>query len=86
MAMRAVRRLGLLTGMMILAMLPMAAAVSPAGAAPTPEIAMSIAQPIVNLPAVTPHRTNAVLDSAVLALVGSALIGIASIVRRTTRN
>jgi hypothetical protein len=67
-------------------MLPMAAAMSPAGAGATPEIAMSIAQPIVNVPAVTSPRTRAFLDSAVLALVGSALMGIASIVRRTTRN
>jgi hypothetical protein len=71
---------------MMLAMLPMAAAMSPAGGAATPEIAMSIAQPIVNVPAVTSDRTNTFMDSAVLALVGSALMGIASIVRRTTRD
>ena len=84
--MRAVRRVGLLTALLILAMLPMAAAMSPAGTAATPEIAMSIAQPIVNMPAASSHGTSAFVDFAVLSLVGSALMGVASIVRRTTRN
>lgn len=84
--MRDVRRFGLLTALMVLAMLPMVAAMSPAGSAATPEIAMSIAQPIVNVPAVPSHGTSAFIDSAVLALVGSALMGIASIVRRATKD
>jgi hypothetical protein len=71
--------------MMLISLLPPAAAISAAGAA-APDVPMAIAQPLVAVPAVTVHRPNALVDAGVLTLVGSALMGLGSLVRRTTRD
>ena len=83
--MRAVRRVGLLTGLMIVALLPMALAVSTVGAA-APDVTLAVTQAMVTIPAVTAHESHALLNSGVPALVGTALMAIGSLVRRATRN
>jgi hypothetical protein len=84
--MRAVRRLGLLTFLMLLAMLPAAAAMSPVDAN-TADIPLAVSQPmVVGVPAVTSPMTGALSDPRVLAVVGTGLMGLASFVRRMTKN
>ena len=84
--MRAARRLGLLTFLMLLAMLPAAAAMSPAGTT-TADIPMAVTQPmVVGLPAVHSPMADALSAPGILAVVGTGLMGLASIVRRITRN
>ena len=70
---------------MIVALLPMAVAVSTVGAA-GPDMALAVTQPTVSISAVTSHGTSALLDSGILALVGTGLMAIASLVRRTTKS
>jgi hypothetical protein len=70
---------------MIVALVPMVVAVSPVGAA-APDVALAVTQPVVSIPVIATHATHALLDSGVLALVGTALMALASLVRRTTRN
>lgn len=89
--MRGIRKVLTGTGLLILALLPMIAAVSPA-AAVTPDDTRPVAivqplaamdgQPLVTIPETL--RSNPMLpESGMLVLVGSALLGLAAIVRRT---
>ena len=81
--MRGLRRLATTIGFLALALLPVAAAVSPDQSAPT-AIPVAIAQP-VTLPLLTTPGHGVLSDSGLLVLVGSGLIGLASVVRRTTK-
>ena len=84
--MRAARKVGITTLFMLVALLPAAAAMSPAADRPN-DVALSIAQPLTGFSTV---RTFGDRDLAstpgLLVLVGSALMVLASIVRRTTRD
>jgi hypothetical protein len=71
---------------MLVALLPAAAFMSPATDRP-PDVAMSIAQPMSGLTTVrTLGGRDLTSTPGLLVLVGTALMGLASIVRRTTRN
>jgi hypothetical protein len=71
-------------GFLVLALLPVAAAVSPD--APDPAaVPVAITQP-VTMSLLPTHEGRGVLpESGLLVLVGSALMGLAAIVRRTTK-
>ena len=71
-------------GLLVLALLPVAAAVSPDDAA-APDVPVAITQPIGNFAVVHSRGQAALSESAMTLLVGGGLIGLASIVRRTTR-
>ena len=94
--MRELRTVITTAGLLILALLPLIGAVSPDAASPvnnTPSrVPVAIAQPLAAMDGATlvgmpaSSRTSAMLpESGMLVLVGSALMGLASIVRRTTR-
>jgi hypothetical protein len=82
--MRAMRRAGLTAGLLMTAMLPLAAAVSAQPAAPTP-VPVAITQPLVAMGPLASGRTPLLPESGLLVLVGTGLMGLAAIVRRTTR-
>ncbi len=83
--MRAVRRLGMTIGLMVVALLPVAAAISPDEPSPA-RMPMAITQPLAVLPEPLGGGTAGVLpESGLIVLVGTALLGLASVVRRTTR-
>ena len=83
--MRAVRRVATTTGFLVLALLPVAAAVSPDAVTPT-QVPVAIAQPIASMP-LLPRATSGRLlpEPGLLVLVGTGLMGLAAIVRRSTR-
>jgi hypothetical protein len=69
-----------------MAFLPVAAAVSaePSSQSPVP---VAIAQPLAAIgPELMPSDTPILPESGLLVLVGSALMGLAAIVRRTTKS
>lgn len=71
-------------GLLMTAMLPVAAAVSAEPAMPTPA-PVAITQPLVAISA-SPLFGGATLpESGLLMLVGTGLMGLAAVVRRTTR-
>jgi hypothetical protein len=70
-------------GFLMVALLPVAAAVSPEPAAP-PEVPVAITQPM-NFSAFGPRSGATLPESAMTILVGSGLLGLASIVRKTTK-
>jgi hypothetical protein len=77
------RRITTTAGLLMIAFLPVAAAVSAEPATPPP-VPVAIAQPLAGmgpLAAVTPVLP----ESGLLLLVGTGLLGLASIVRRTTK-
>jgi hypothetical protein len=82
--MRGVRRAAVTIGLLIMALLPVAAAVSPDDA-PAADVPVAITQPIGNFAVVRPRGAATLPESAMMLLVGGGLIGLASIVRRTTR-
>ena len=88
--MRGLRRLTMTTALLMLALLPMIAAVSPEAAQPKNEsrLPVAIAQPLASADSTVlvamprQHGSRPALpESGMLALVGSALIGLASLVR-----
>ena len=83
--MRAMRRAGTTVGLVILALLPVAAAVSAEPASPS-AMPVAIAQPLGTMETDLLTRDGAVLpESGLLVLVGTGLMGLAAIVRRTTK-
>ena len=83
-AMRGIRRVATTAGFLVLALLPVAAAVSPEAVPPT-AVPVAIAQPLT-MPLLPTGAGRAVLpESGLLVLVGSALMGLAAVVRRTTK-
>jgi hypothetical protein len=83
--MRSVRRVGIALFMLV-ALLPAAAFMAAAPDHPR-DVALSIAQPMSGLPTVRVFGGRDLASTpGLLVLVGTALMGIASIVRRTTRH
>ena len=83
--MRAMRRAGTTAGLLMIALLPLAAAVSaePASAIPVP---VAIAQPLGTMGAELVAPATPILPEAgLLVLVGTGLMGLAAIVRRATK-
>ena len=84
--MRAMRRAATTTGLLIMAFLPVAAAVSAEPSAQT-AVPVAVAQPLGAIgPEIVPGDTSILSESGLLMLVGSGLMGLAAIVRRTTKN
>jgi hypothetical protein len=91
--MRGIWKLTIRTALLAVALLPMIAAVSPEAATTVPDssVSVAIAQPLAAMdvaPIVAvPRRgkSNPMLsESGMLVLVGSSLLGLAALVRRTT--
>lgn len=91
--MRRMRRLMMTTAMLAIALLPMIAAVSPEAATSAREssVSVAIAQPLATMdgaPLVAVPRQDKskpmLPESGMLVLVGSSLLGLAALVRRTT--
>jgi hypothetical protein len=81
----AMRRAAMTISVLVVALLPIVAAVSPE-AASAPEVPVAITQPVGNIAKVIGQSTNPVLpESGMILLVGSALLGLGTIVRRSTR-
>jgi hypothetical protein len=84
--MRAMRRAATAMGLLIMAFLPVAAAVSAEPSAQTP-VPVAIAQPLGAIsPELVVSDTPILPESGLLMLVGSALMGLAAIVRRATKS
>ncbi len=82
--MRGIRRVAVTAGFLVLALLPVAAAVSPE-AVPETAVPVAIAQPLA-MPLLTKRDAEPILpESGLLVLVGTGLMGLAAIVRRTTK-
>ncbi len=88
--MRGTRKLMMKTAILAMALLPMIAAVSPEASTSVRDssVSVAIAQPLAATPLVAASRrggSNPMLpESGMLVLVGSSLIGLAALVRRTT--
>ena len=80
------RRTALTMGVLLLALLPVTAAVSTDAATPD-EIPIAITQPIGHITSAFSTSTGAPLlpDTGMMVLVGSGLLGLATVVRRSTR-
>ena len=83
-SMRAMRRAVTTAGLLIMALLPVAAAVSAEPATST-QVPVAIAQPLGTLGTEMLPQTPILPESGLLILVGSGLMGLAAIVRRTTK-
>ena len=84
--MRAMRRAATTAGLLIMAFLPVAAAVSAEPSSQTP-VPVAIAQPLGAIgPEIVPSDSPILPESGLLMLVGSGLMGLAAIVRRTTKS
>ena len=84
--MRAMRRAGTTAGLLMIALLPVAAAASaePASTMPVP---VAIAQPLGTISTEMLAPATPILPEAgLLVLVGTGLMGLAAIVRRATKN
>jgi hypothetical protein len=80
------RRTALMIGVLVMALLPVTAAVSIDAATPD-EIPVAIAQPISRITHVlgTPGASPVLFESGMMILVGSGLLGLGTAVRRSTR-
>lgn len=67
------------------ALLPLAAAVSAEPAAAPSPVPVAITQPLAAMGPLASGRTPLLPESGLLMLIGSGLMGLAAIVRRTTR-
>jgi hypothetical protein len=94
--MRRMRKVITTTGFLGLALVPLIGAVSPEAPPPVnaaPRVPVAIAQPLaamdgsalVAMPS-SPAADAILPESGMLVLVGSALMGLAAVVRRTTNN
>ena len=79
------RRAATTIGVLVVALLPMMAAVSPEAASAL-EVPVAITQPVANIAKVIGKSTTPVLPEArMIMLVGSGLLGLGTLVRRSTR-
>lgn len=84
--MRAMRRAATTIGLLIMAFLPVAAAVSAEPTSQT-QVPVAIAQPLGAIsPKIVAGDTLVLPESGLLLLVGTGLMGLAAIVRRATKN
>jgi hypothetical protein len=81
--MRGIRRVTTTAGFLVLALLPVAAAVSP-DRVPAGPVPVAIAQPLT-MPLLSERSSPILSESGLLVLVGSGLMGLAAFVRRTTK-
>ena len=81
--MRGIRRAATTAGFLVLALLPVAAAVSPD--APEPAVPVAITQPVTMSLVSTQEGRPVLPESGLLVLVGSGLLGLAAVVRRATK-
>ena len=81
--MRAMRRVGTITGLFIMALLPIGAAGSAQPTTPT-AVPVAITHPLGAIAALS-GATPMLPESGLLLLVGTGLMGLATIVRRTTK-
>jgi hypothetical protein len=70
-------------GLLVLALLPVAAAVSPEASAPTP-VPVAIAQPLIGTSRFFHTGSPVVPETGLLLLVGGGLLGLAAVVRKAT--
>jgi len=83
--MRRIRRTAFTIGLLVIALLPVAAAVSTDAATPD-EIPVAITQPIAHITRALGTSSSPVLsESGMMLLVGSGLLGLGGVVRRSTR-
>lgn len=83
--MRGIRRAATTAGFLVMALLPVAAAVSPDPAPPS-TVPVAITQPLGNLATgLAPAGAPVLPESGLIVLVGSGLLGLAALMRRTTR-
>ena len=84
--MRSMRRAAMTISVLVLALLPATAAVSPE-AASAPDVPVAITQPVGNIARVLGRQsaTPLVPEAGMILLVGSCLMGLGVIVRRSTR-
>lgn len=82
--MRAMWRVATTIGFLVLALLPVAAAVSPGAGSPT-AVPVAIAQPLPMSMVSAGHHRAVLPESGLLILVGGGLLGLGAIMRRTTR-
>jgi PEP-CTERM motif-containing protein len=80
------RRTALTMGVLLMALLPVTAAVSTDAATPE-DIPVAIAQPIGRITTALgqPSATPVLPEPGMMILVGSGLLGLATVVRRSTR-
>ena len=84
--MRGMRRVATTTGLLVLALLPVVAAVPPEAAQPAAPMPVAIAQPLAVMPSPLGSTPTTVLpETGLLVLVGAGLMGLAAVVRRTTK-
>jgi hypothetical protein len=84
--MRAMRRAATATGLLIMAFLPVAAAVSAEPSSQT-QVPVAIAQPLGAIsPELVAGDTPILPESGLIMLVGTGLMGLAAIVRRVTKS
>ena len=84
--MRALRRGALTIGVMISALLPVVAAMTPDRTSPS-VVPMAITQPLGRVaanPFAAGEQTRSLPEAGLTLLVGSGLLGLAAVVRRTT--
>jgi hypothetical protein len=77
------RRIVTTAGLLVLALLPVAAAISPETASPTP-VPVAIAQPLIGTSAFFHTGARVVPETGLLLLVGGGLLGLAAVVRKAT--
>ena len=82
--MRGMRRIVTTAGLLVLALLPVAAAVSPEAAAPTP-VPVAIAQPLIAPSPFFRAGSPVVPETGLMLLVGGGLLGLAAVVRKATK-
>jgi hypothetical protein len=82
--MRAKGRAAVTIGVLVLALLPMTAAVARETSA-TPEIPVAITQPVGDFARILGSSSSSIPDAGLIMLVGSGLLGLGAIVRRSTR-
>jgi hypothetical protein len=80
------RRVTTTAGLLVLALLPIAAAVSPEAGAPTP-VPVAITQPLITASPVYQAATASPIlpESGLLLLVGGGLMALGAVVRKATR-
>ena len=84
--MRTMRRAAMTIGVLVVALLPATAAVS-SEAASAPEVPVAITQPVGNIAKLLGFRSAVPMlpDTGMILLVGTGLLGLGAIVRRSTR-
>jgi hypothetical protein len=81
--MRGMRRITTTAGLLVLALLPIGAAVSPQAAAPTP-VPVAITQPLMTASPFFHSASPVLPESGLILMAGAGLLGLAAVVRKVT--